>query len=425
MSGEPARDSGAAERVIRAAADALERDVDDVMRRFAAFLEHEIAEIPAGPAVRADTVRRGRAGTLIFLNALRRGDPPERVEPAGEAISYARTLAGRGVPLGVLLRIYYLALGFVIEALEERFDTAGNSDKTLLDATRKLTHYGFVLTDVWTGRMSDEYERARERWVHGAEELRREMITSVLAGHDVDTDAASKVLAYELRRHHLGAVLWVPPGDDQGATMLRLQTAAADIAAEVGPGRALILPQSPTRIWAWVGMSSTPADGAVEGLATRRRTDGVSVAIGEPDYGIAGFTRTHNDAADAAGVAALANFAAGRVTLYRSVRVAALFARDPDRTRRFVRGQLGSLAADDDESARLRATLMVYLEERGSRVATAERLGIHPNTVANRVRASRALLAHDLAESRVELRIALRLALALGSSVLDAAPVAR
>ena len=68
---------------------------------------------------------------------------------------------------------------------------------------------------------------------------------------------------------------------------------------------------------------------------------------------------------------------------------------------------------------------MVYLEERGSRVATAERLGIHPNTVANRVRASRALLAHDLAESRVELRIALRLALALGSSVLDAAPVAR
>jgi DNA-binding PucR family transcriptional regulator len=323
------------------------------------------------------------------------------------------------------LRIYYLALGFVIEALEERFDTAGNSDKTLLDATRKLTHYGFVLTDVWTGRMSDEYERARERWVHGAEELRREMITSVLAGHDVDTDAASKVLAYELRRHHLGAVLWVPPGDDQGATMLRLQTAAADIAAEVGPGRALILPQSPTRIWAWVGMSSTPADGAVEGLATRRRTDGVSVAVGEPDYGIAGFTRTHNDAADAAGVAALANFAAGRVTLYRSVRVAALFARDPDRTRRFVRGQLGSLAADDDESARLRATLMVYLEERGSRVATAERLGIHPNTVANRVRASRALLAHDLAESRVELRIALRLALALGSSVLDAAPVAR
>jgi DNA-binding PucR family transcriptional regulator len=122
---------------------------------------------------------------------------------------------------------------------------------------------------------------------------------------------------------------------------------------------------------------------------------------------------------EAAAVARLADSSVRMVTSYRSVRVESLFARDPDRTLRFVRGRLGGLGVDDDEHARLRATLMVYLDESSSRIATSKRLGIHPNTVANRVRAARALLDSDVAESRVELRAALRLAVTLGSAVLS------
>jgi DNA-binding PucR family transcriptional regulator len=97
---------------------------------------------------------------------------------------------------------------------------------------------------------------------------------------------------------------------------------------------------------------------------------------------------------------------------------AALVAGDLERARRFVRAELGALAAGDDETTRLRATLKVYLEESGSRVATARRLGVHPNTVANRVQSCREVLARDLTERRVQLEVALALAQLLGPAVL-------
>jgi DNA-binding PucR family transcriptional regulator len=80
--------------------------------------------------------------------------------------------------------------------------------------------------------------------------------------------------------------------------------------------------------------------------------------------------------------------------------------------------ELGPLSVDDDENARLRATLKVYLEENASRVAVSRRLGIHANTVANRVRACQELLGRDLGTRQVELQVALTLAETLGAAVL-------
>ncbi len=85
-----------------------------------------------------------------------------------------------------------------------------------------------------------------------------------------------------------------------------------------------------------------------------------------------------------------------------------------------MREHLGKLARDDDESARLRATLILYLEENGSRVATAKRIGVHPNTVANRIRTCRELLGRDVEKDQVPLLVALTLAATLGPAVLGA-----
>ena len=76
-----------------------------------------------------------------------------------------------------------------------------------------------------------------------------------------------------------------------------------------------------------------------------------------------GFRRTHRDAADTAKVALASRRRAGSVIPFHAVELAALLAGDPERTRRFVHERLGALARDDDESGRLRATLMLYLEE--------------------------------------------------------------
>ena len=93
---------------------------------------------------------------------------------------------------------------------------------------------------------------------------------------------------------------------------------------------------------------------------------------------------------------------------------------DTARARRFVRSELGPLAEDDDEAARLRIILKVYLEESGSRVGTARRLNVHPNTVANRVQTCRDMLDRSLGDRRVQLEVALALAELLGPAVLRA-----
>jgi len=83
-----------------------------------------------------------------------------------------------------------------------------------------------------------------------------------------------------------------------------------------------------------------------------------------------------------------------------------------------VLAERGALASEDEEMARRRRTLMVFRDENGSRIATARRLDVHPNTVANRVRACREVLDRDLGSGQLELEIALRLASLLSLSVL-------
>ncbi len=61
---------------------------------------------------------------------------------------------------------------------------------------------------------------------------------------------------------------------------------------------------------------------------------------------------------------------------------------------------------------------MLYLEENGSRVATAKRIGVHPNTVANRIRACREILGREVGQEQVPLLVALNLAATLGPAVL-------
>jgi DNA-binding PucR family transcriptional regulator len=100
-----------------------------------------------------------------------------------------------------------------------------------------------------------------------------------------------------------------------------------------------------------------------------------------------------------------------RLSRYRDTDLLALLTGDEERARRFVEARLGALAEDEDGARRLRVTLRAHLEERGSNVAVARRLGIHENTVKYRVRKARELLAAGAADDDpLALGAALRLA---------------
>jgi DNA-binding PucR family transcriptional regulator len=403
--------------MLLAAARAVERDADSIAGDIADLLIGEVPEIAADPETREDIVLRGRAGLLAWARAFVRGVDPDDVESPLEAYEYARALARRGVPLTVLLRIHRLALGVLLQAWEDRLAPAASPEQRLA-ATKRSIAVNFRFHDTLMDGLTAEYQRERERWVRGAEALRRETISAILAARPVDTDSASTVLGYDLRRHHTGMVLWAKATPDDPQVIPRLERAAAAASARLEASRTLMLPVDGTTMWAWVGTHAEPARELIDSLTALGNPDGVSIALGAPGHGVSGFRRTHRDAGDTARVVNLSGRLAGTVTAFHAVELAALLAGDPDRTQRFVHGRLGALARDDDETARLRATLMIYLEENGSRVATAARIGIHPNTVANRIRTCRELLGRDFGKDQVLLMVALELATTLGTAVL-------
>lgn len=408
-----------ARRLLAATAAAVAADVDEVACDIARTVVASVEEIPADAATRADTERRAREGILAFCDLVTRGEPPEAFAVPPGAYEFARILARRGVPVSVLLRIHRLALAAILDAFEQRL-ARSESKATLLDTARLVTDLAFAAQDVLSEEVCREYDRERDDWMRGARAIRRETVEAILAEQPVDPDQASRALVYRLRWHHVGLVLWGPPDSDASdCPTSALEAAAALLAAELGAGRPLLLHRPSRVMWAWIGTAQPLEAEAVERLSGICLSGGVRAAVGGCAHGLVGFRRTHREASDAARVATLAGRRPGSITTYHAVELAALMADDMARTRRFVQHQLGPLARDHDEQTRLRVTLMVYLEEHGSRIATARRLGIHPNTVANRIRTCRELLDHDLTHRRVHLQVALSLAATLGPAVVS------
>ena len=90
-----------------------------------------------------------------------------------------------------------------------------------------------------------------------------------------------------------------------------------------------------------------------------------------------------------------------------------------DLLRAWVLSTLAGLAADDEHHARLRRTLLVFLQNAGSYKTTAEQLMLHKNTVQYRIRKAKESLGRPVGEHQHDVELALRASRWLGSSVLQ------
>jgi DNA-binding PucR family transcriptional regulator len=147
------------------------------------------------------------------------------------------------------------------------------------------------------------------------------------------------------------------------------------------------------------------------------------VALGRPASGVGGFRVTHLEALLAQQVAVVAGERAPRVTSFgdAEVRAAALLIDDLDRARRLVDTTLGGLAADDEHAERLRATVLAFIAEKGSYLATAQQLHLHKNTVKYRIDKAVEERGRPIDEDRFDLELALIACRWLGPSVLRSA----
>jgi DNA-binding PucR family transcriptional regulator len=251
------------------------------------------------------------------------------------------------------------------------------------------------------------YQDERDRWLRGAIARRAELVESILAGRDVDLAHAETVLGHNLRDHQTAFTVRALDRETSGADLGHLEELAGDLATALGGARAFTVPSGANGLWGWVA-SPKPSDRrALLGWPGTPLT--AQVAVGRSIPGVAGFRRSHREAV-AAQRAAVALRSPAPLTRYEDVELVSLVSPDPDATRAFIAAELGDLAAPGPRHQRLRETGLGFLQSNANATATASLLGVHRNTVRNRVLRIEEILGRPLEVSRVQLQLALHLA---------------
>lgn len=342
------------------------------------------------------------------------------VEVPAAAVEYARRLAQHGVPVRALVRAYrlgqdsFLRRGFA--ALETQVD-----DPALVTATaQRLTAIAFHYIDRLTEQVLQAYEDEREQWLQQRDTDREACVLHLLRGDRVDPGAAERTLGYQLTgRRHLGLIAWTGPEATPTSATPGLSRFIRDLAGRLGtPAGPLFMPRDQVTGWAWLPLGGTVPTTEQLRAAVRELRGDVLVAVGEPDTGLAGFRRTHQQARQVRAVLLAAERTAPGLTVFGEVGPVALLCGDLPATKAWVGETLGRLARDDDAHARLRETLRVFLATGGSYQEAARQLSLHRNSVHYRVRKAEQALGRPVASARLDVELALRACQWLGRSVL-------
>lgn len=410
---------------------------DAVMRRVAADLaEHRLALTDAicvrlqevdglqGDAFVHDMMRASTASNLdAFVAVVLYGAPPTDSVGPRPAVDYAHRLAQQGIEPSALLSAYRIGLEHALLWTMDRIAAGGWPARVALEATRRVAELAFRYIDAISGQILTEYTQERARWLADTTTARTAVVNRLLADEPVDVELAERTLGYRLRGRHLALVLWTDQSDGSSGlrTLERIYGRVRSVLA--GPPGGLFLARDAATAWAWLPV---PESGAGEpsvvlrASATELDDAGVSIAVAGPDAGVAGFAAAHREASTVRNLAAIAPSGVPRVlsAADAEVRTAVLLMRDLDSTRRLVAHALGALAADDDQTARLRETTKAFLAANHSYVRTAEILTMHKNTVRYRVEKATALRGRPLDQDRITLDLALIACHWLGARVM-------
>jgi hypothetical protein len=404
------------QRVSAAAAAVVARQAD-VTRDIVELLTREIPALRDDERVVALLEASVAGNVATLLDVFQHGIDPADVEAPAAAIEYARRLAQRGVPIIALIRAYRIGHArFLHWCFEELTREEGDSEASN-EATRRMADLSFTYIDHISERVIGFYEQERDRWLHNRATVRAARVRALLAGEQLDLGATESSLNYRLRQRHLGLVMWTREPTGGNEELLVLERVAVRLAELLGHGRALFVPCDESGAWTWFPLVADRRVTVAE-LTAAAGDPNVRVAFGDPADGVEGFRRTHHEAIRAQAVALAAGSAGAEVTAFADIRPIALMASDLEATRAWVLDTLGALAIDDEQHARLRTTLRVFLSTGGSYTATAERLTMHKNTIHYRVGRAEEIRGRPIQSDRLDVELALLACDSLGGAVL-------
>ncbi|MFE6933036.1 PucR family transcriptional regulator [Streptomyces sp. NPDC057699] len=393
-----------------------------VGHELAGAITREVPELGGTPAS-FETLRMGTEAVAVHLLLLLVDpDPAAGLRIPEESLLGDREFARRRLGVDKVLRGIRVAQTVLARALmtacQELADPAGQAEEL-----RRLFDVLLVFMDAFSSRMTAEYSAEHDRWLTSGAAGREETVRAILDGRPVREEAAGDLLAYRLESRHLAVVAWCesPTADTPAVdTTGDLQRAAGELLRLRGCASTLVVPVGRTTVWAWGEVHAdptgpAPSDGTT---GTFPYPDGVRFAFGTVRRGVAGFRQSHEDAQHAVRVTELNPLGTGPAVDYADIGLAALLSADLPSLRRFVRDELGALAADTPQADHLRQTLRLYLRNERGLTATAKRLHVARNTVTYRVKRAQELLGHDLTGRLPEVMAALEAARALGPAVL-------
>jgi PucR C-terminal helix-turn-helix domain/GGDEF-like domain len=327
------------------------------------------------------------AGVDYSLLAIEHGGEWSGPIPPG-IIEQAHRAARSGVSVETVMRRVSVA-----ERLVKKFatDEADHLPAQVLD--KVLSSLGAAI-DRLMAALADEYNQERERMERTPEQRRMEIVQRLLANEPVDSVDLAK-LGYELHASwHVGLIA-TGAGAEQTLRHLKASLGCQLLAVPSGVGS----------VWAWLGGRRKLAVTDIERSLSTNGVVSVSLAIGGPGQGIAGWGQTYREAQGA-----LLRALRQPETLVRYADRPLLVAALQNETlATWLKEFLVPLRSQTDGGTRLLQALRAYIDAECNYRAAGCVLDHDRHTVESRVRKAEKLLGRSLRTCLPELDAALSL----------------
>jgi PucR C-terminal helix-turn-helix domain/GGDEF-like domain len=386
---------------------AADVDLDALCRRVVARdIEVAFPDLADDDAF-AEHLRASVRENLSLLREVLTGRLPLAAVRLEQPLVFARVQAELRLPQTALQRSYRVGFATMWEGWAERLQAVATATDVprddavhgLAELTRAILEY----QDHVASQVAESYARLDDALGRSRASVRQGLVREILRG-DRTSLAPSDLLTldHDLTGTHVAVLLPAVAEGAAGRLVIGLRAAT-------GVRQALVHPLDLSRTAMWLTSPGGWSPGTVRRLCDALVAAGVEAAVSEPLSGLDGFRAALEEAQDVERVRrALGPDHALRVVQHADVALEILLLREPERAHRFVRAELGPLADDTPEAARLRETLDASFRL-GSHVSAAEHLQLHEHTVRNRLHRAEEHLGRPLSERRTELQVALRL----------------
>ena len=150
------------------------------------------------------------------------------------------------------------------ESLTDWIDDPTVALRTFID----LERFGFRYIDRISSLVAAEYVAELDRRQNQARAERDDVVRALLAGERVDSARAERVLSHRLTGRQIGFVCWV---DDRGVD---LEGFARRVGRFLGASHSLVVADGPLAVWGWASITGdvrTSLTGMAIGVSRRKR----------------------------------------------------------------------------------------------------------------------------------------------------------